>query len=206
MNPILDERALDYADKALKEKQWSPISEKNKILMALATGAAPVAVNTALGLRMGAGIIPKSLIMGALGYAIPSIINEALTKNDDERRGFLQSEFNRASNLPLSKEAGLPAVGSIVGKVGKYSLEGGKDFVRGVVSPIKGKTVGATALSIGSKAILGYGMYQGGKYIGQKYKKPGYVKYLRNNILAGNIKPEELSGADLEAVKNMGMK
>ena len=210
MNPVLDDTALEYADKALKEKQWESISEKNKILIALGMGAVAPATHKALGMRMGMGILPKALILGALGYAIPSIINEAIGKNDDERRGFLKSEFDRVSTNPFQKKSslvrGLPAVGSLFGKAVKFGLKGGADLARGVVSPIKGKTMGETALSIGSKALVGYGAYQGGKYIANKRRKPNYVDYLRNQVLAGNISPEELTASDLESVRKLGMK
>jgi hypothetical protein len=206
MNPILDERALEYADQALKEKEWEPISERNKILMALGMGAVPPATHAALGMRMGVGILPKSLIMGALGYAIPSIINEAMNKKVGDRREFLKSEFDRVSENPFQKEAGLPVLGRAFAKGTGYALQGGKDFLRGLVMPIKGKNLRETALSIGSKALLGYGAYQGGSFLTSKMKKPNYVNYLRNQVLAGQIKPEELSQRDLESVKTLGMK
>jgi hypothetical protein len=210
MNPVLDDKALEYADQALREKEWEPISEKNKILLALGMGAVPPATHAALGMRMGIGILPKSLIMGALGYAIPTIINQAMEKGVDERKEFMRQQFDKAMENPFQKRAdlvqALPTVGKIFGKGLKYSLQGGRDFLRGIAMPIKGKNISETALSLGSKAIAGYGLYQTGKFLAQKHRKPNYVDYLRNQVVAGNIKPEELSQRDLSAVQQLGMK
>jgi hypothetical protein len=204
MDPILDDRALEYTEKALREKEWEPVSEKHKLMMAAGTGMFPLALNRVLNHPMNASLVPKSLLMAAIGYAIPTVINNAMEKGEEERSEYLRNA--RLQDVFLKKEAALPTFGRATSKVMSGALDVGRDFLKGVVSPLKGKTMGETALSIGSKALVGYGAFSAGKYVVNKTKKPNYVNYLRNQVLAGNVRPEELTQRDLESIKNLGMR
>ena len=199
MNPILDDKALEYADQALRENEWAPIGNGTKAMIAAIMGMVPMATALIAGRRFSPSLIAPSLALGAAGYAIPSLVNDAIGKykdNPDEGRAFLESGFDR---INMQKTSG---IGS---KALKYIGQGGYDFARGIIAPIKGKTMGETALSVASKAVAGYGALQAGKYVYNKSRKPNYVNYLRNQVLAGNIKPEELNQYDLDSVKNLGM-
>ena len=207
MSPVLDDTALEYADKALKEKDWQPISDRNKVLSSAGMAIVPLLTNLILKKKIGLDLVPKTVVMGAMGYAIPSVINDAIKKKEEERREFLKNEFARISSNPLSKQASaLPSIGAGIAKAIKYTGQGVKDLGRGLLMPIRGNaTVGQTALSVGSKALLGYGAYKTGKAVMKDAHQPNYVDYLRNQVLAGNVKPAELSQRDLGAVRNLGM-
>jgi hypothetical protein len=72
--------------------------------------------------------------------------------------------------------------------------------------PLKGnKTMGQAALSVGSKALLGYGSYKTGKKVIEKAKTPNYITYLRNQVVAGNIKPQEMTEGDFASVRKLGL-
>lgn len=52
----------------------------------------------------------------------------------------------------------------------------------------------------------GYGGYKLYKNLSRPRSKQDYTTFLRNNIIAGNIKPEELTSTDLESVKKLGLR
>jgi len=98
----------------------------------------------------------------------------------------------------------LPMGGGRLGRVGRR-LAGRK-----TPFPLSHKLYGA-AIKGGTIA----GAYVGGKAIYKKlsgddtlkdgYTKEDYTAHLRNNLLAGHIKPEELSVEEMESVRNRGM-
>ena len=141
-------------------------------------------------------------LMAASGLAIPYMYNTAYDIKDDEKRREFLNKFRKHDLLKTSSYAGAGEA-ALVGI--KYLGKGLKDLARGVTMPIKGKTVGDTALSIGSKALVGYGAYKTGKKIAKTGKEYDYSTYLRNQVLAGNIKPGELTEDNINTVRRMGV-
>lgn len=53
---------------------------------------------------------------------------------------------------------------------------------------------------------MGYGAYKAQQSLLRPRSRQDYVTFLRNNILAGKISPEELSLHDMESVKRLGLR
>ena len=91
------------------------------------------------------------------------------------------------------------APGWVAGGVGK-----------GLTTPLWSKNVGipAKAWGLATQGAAGYGVYRGIKALNQKKRLSGtnYATMLRNNVLAGNLKSDELSQTDLLAVRRLGMR
>lgn len=78
--------------------------------------------------------------------------------------------------------------------------------------PSKPLGIATRAFGLGTLAGTGYGAYRGGKWAYRKYNQTHapvqrtYTAMLRNNLLAGNIRPEELGPEDMASVQRLGMK
>lgn len=203
---IIDDAILNYFNRSLAEKKYKPIGQPFAIGSSLALASIPLLKAKYRGTPYKAAI-PRSIMAGIIGYAIPTIVDKAITMNDQqEREAYLMQQAMKASFVEsLAKEASYAAFGNIAGKAIKMGAGLVKDFGRGLRMPIRGnKTMGETALSIGSKGVAAYGVYKAGDAIVQKAKQPNYVNYLRNQVLAGNIKPGEMTEEDLTAVRKLG--
>jgi hypothetical protein len=58
----------------------------------------------------------------------------------------------------------------------------------------------------GTVAGLGAGGYAGYKAATAPRSRPDYTTFLRNNLIAGNIQPQELNPQDLQSVRQLGMR
>jgi hypothetical protein len=216
------------------EKQFGPVPDKAKWAIASLLASMPFLtrkfiLRTPINPMLD---IPLAVASAAFGYSAPSLFNRYMEQkktNPASAAAFLEDVEKQQmdkmreavmadpikgpideivaqfrSKDPTQKTASLAGTANIFLKGGKGALNLGYDIARGVVAPLKGKTTRATALSIGSKAILGAGLYGTGKYIAKKARPPNYVTSLRNNILAGRLKPGELAPEDLAAVQKMG--
>lgn len=204
---IIDNTILNYFNRSMAEKKYKPIGQPFAIGSALALASLPMAVAAYMKAPYKK-MIPRSIAAGIIGYAIPTIVDKALTIDDkEEREAYLMQQAMKAGFVEsLAKEASYAAFGGFAGKAIKMGAGLVKDFGRGLKMPIKGnKTIGETALSVGSKGIAAYGVYKAGDAIIQRSKQPNYVNYLRNQVLAGNIKPEEMTESDLTAVRKLGV-
>ena len=129
MTNILDDKVLEYINGSLQKKEHKPISDSQKVLMATGMGIVPIITEAILRRKIDLNVIPKSIVMGAIGYAIPTMINVAMSHNDNERPSYLKSEFNKITTNPFSKTAALPAIGGLVSGGIRYALQGGKDLL-----------------------------------------------------------------------------
>ena len=168
--------------------------------------ALPATISKMMGHGLHAGLIPESVLLGAIGYIIPTMVNQSLESGHD-MTGAIEAVGDVASDPMgfdkrkfLEQMAAMPKTAGVLKGIASV----GHDFARGAVLPIRGnKTLQDTALSIGSKAAIGFGAYEAGKAIGKKARPLGYTQMLKNNILAGKIKPEELSQEDLKSVQEL---
>jgi len=73
-------------------------------------------------------------------------------------------------------------------------------------------TLSHKAFGLAVKGGAGYGLYRGGKAVYDTVKRNTdtgageYTTMLRNNMLSGNIQPNELSVEDMESVRQRGMR
>jgi len=130
--------------------------------------------------------------------------------------------FEKTSFLSTATRLGGTAAGKIVGRAAATAKGTGKFIGQGLM-PIKKIDTGLVtkrkllgrrgmlhAYSVrGGLGIAGVAGAVGGTRAFQSRRKlsgQNYTTFLRNNVLAGNIKPEQLSQADLVAVRRMGMR
>jgi len=75
---------------------------------------------------------------------------------------------------------------------------------------IKKAPIGALAFGTATKAVTAGGLYAGGKAVANAIQAPrsasNYTTSLRNNVLAGNIKPNELTSTETRGVQALGMR
>jgi hypothetical protein len=214
-----------------------------KVFNAAAWAAMPLVISALLKQRPSAVTALTSIGLGALGYNIPALWDQAVESGDVQAlesrvaetlipktaasispfikkmktsyaKGWFKNkargvgdQFKNLAKLPGEAIEPIRAVGGAMSVAGGAAINAGADLMRGFTMPIKGPmSVSDRALSIGSKALLGYGVYRGGKYVGKKMRgTDNYVKYLRNQVLAGNIKPGEIPAADQEAIRKLGI-
>ena len=121
--------------------------------------------------------------------------------------------FKEKSKDGFEKESGL--IGGVSGLIGK-TLKGTTGLLWKGVNPRVGlKSWQKTpfhrkALSFGVRGGVGVGALYGGYKGIQRMSGPrsgeNYTTLLRNNVLAGNVKPGELSQEDLISVKKLGLR
>jgi hypothetical protein len=120
--------------------------------------------------------------------------NEAVNK--------LKGSFDKPGNVS-EKTAGL--LGSAI----KGTVKGVGGLVGEGLRFGKKRPLGTRIWSGAFKAgLLGGGIYGANKMINKyKYRSgPNYTTFLRNQTMAGNIRPEELTESDLVNVRNLGMR
>ena len=92
-----------------------------------------------------------------------------------------------------------------MGSRGKFGRTGMRLAGRKTPFPLSHKVFGAA-----TKLTAGTGLFLGGRSIYRKIKDRDYPRdytaHLRNNLLAGNISPDELNPEEMEAVRTRGMK
>lgn len=99
--------------------------------------------------------------------------------------------------------------GAIVGGGSRAGLGLGRAIGRGLLPTKKGATVGGRVWGLGVKGAAAAGLYAGARGASKSVSNssgPTYTTMLRNNLLNRNIRPGELSTADAEAVRNLGMR
>ena len=93
---------------------------------------------------------------------------------------------------------------------GKTTGKLGKEYVSALTNlPWRGG-LGQRTFGLAVKGATGYGIYRGAKGLNRRYGGPqsgqNYTTFLRNQVLAGNIQPSELSQPDLISVRKLGLK
>jgi hypothetical protein len=209
---VLDQKALEYAGRALQERQWEPISPLGVGISTVSSALIPAALRLALGVPMTPmSVLPKTLLFGALGYLAPTIVNQFIKRHNEdpeaasrylaERFALTEQQFGKQASFAKF----LTGVGGKTFSGGKFIGKGLGELGKGVFMPLNPKGAQNKALSWVSKGLMGYGAYKGGKYVAKKLRRPDYVTYLRNQMLAGRISPAELSPGDLESVRSLGV-
>ena len=146
--------------------------------------------------------------------------NVGLISDEDAKKEVLRLKhpgdytYNSLSDLgstfvsPMNKEAGI--IGSTLGFIGKASVKVPFKFGQGLFN--RGATTkwGQKALTYSSRGVAAggmiYGGYKGIQALKEQRSGSDYTTHLRNNLLKGSIKPENLGQQDLIAVRKLGMK
>jgi hypothetical protein len=206
-------------------KNSKPLSRG--ILPSAAWGTLAAGEAALLGRMMGLSkrtIIPAAAASFAMGTVIPAAIN-GIRDNinsdeyDKEKVKDIFKSFMSGPSQIQEKLEGLmtkkSALTPIVVKSTKKILAGGgvlgKSYLKGLRKTPKNAPLGEKVFGGVAKGTAMYGAYVGGSklYKGLKDKKGSkrdYTTFLRNNMLAQNIRPSELSQVDHDAVIALGMK
>jgi len=150
------------------------------------------------------------------GKATKSDAQEAYTKLVEEESDVRKRSpilFNQKKRSLLKKEAKfLSVAANLTSKTVKSTLGGAAATAKGIGRGVMGSP-GTSKLqrvvSRGSVGILGAAGAVGGVgAIRSRRRLSGnnYTTFLRNNILAGNIQPAQLSQQDLVSVRRLGMR
>jgi len=179
-----------------------------------------IPIKPAISITLGAGIA---------GGTAPSLINTISAERRGEvpvgtaenlikeRQTFEKNVGAATAAFPtFKKESGLLTTSlSGLGKLTKWTAgTATKGIGTGLKTPwwVKGKKSGLgipeRAWGLAVHGAAGFGVYKGIKALHSRRRLSGtnYATMLRNNILAGNVKPDELSQADLLAVRRLGMR
>ena len=213
------------ADKVIKPDD-EPFGETNRDkLLAAGLGAmsgmvfsmAPILFKKKPRLR---NIIEDTLKGGVIGITAPTIANMILKeKRGDIPSSTIDEEFEKRRELeqdvdkviaayPFDKKAGLLTTPlRLVSKAGQNV--GGALWKGTLTNPFNKKLgIGERAWGLAVKGGMAYGGVKGISGIRNARQRSGtnYTSMIRNNTLAGNIKPGELSQADLLSIRQLGMK
>lgn len=190
--------------KSLEEERYKKYEPKtlHRLGSAAVIGSMPAITKFTFGRKLPVPLLPATTTMTALGYFMPDILKKIIERKSQGDEGPYLPDIDM-----LRKQSSLASVGKFTGKAFKFGAKGLKDILKGVTMPVfkKGMPLSERALSIASKGAAGYGAYKGGKYIAKKSQKPDYHTFLRNQILAGNIKPRQLSQHDMSQVLRRGI-
>jgi len=175
--------------------------------------------------------IPKSLMIGMpissafFGYFYPEIYNAALKNKrgeiPDQAAKNIMNTFNSGANR--IQERSFDVVDSIVKNagLGKVMLKGferlgggginvGKAIASGLKRTPKNAPWGEKAFGWATKGLALGAAAAGGATVAHKITAPrsqsNYNTFLRNNILAGNVSPEEVPISDAKYVNELGMR
>lgn len=214
-----------------KNDKIEDATTKDRLMWAALSGLASMAVTAAaprlIGRLMGKRLrIPLSvqaataLTASTTGYFSPDVRNTLI----EERSGKISRkdakktirEYGRLSSKiddstkdvaevmrnPLGKEASLFSAGKGLGTgVGKFIGQsvgfGGK--------PQLGEKIWRGAVKTGIVGGTIYGGYKIHQNVSNR-SKANYTTFLRNQLLAGNIKPNELRPKNIEEVRRLGMR
>jgi len=213
-----------YLKNAVKEDSYKSLKNdrfennlKNRLLLAGTGAATPLVLGKILG-GSKTNVLTASLLSGILGYLTIPTINKSLEmiesgKDDKDVSQF----FNQYQNIPMSNLEKNSSIPMLFKTVGKGLLTGTKEIGKGFMGPapwkatrtVAGKSVripiGERALSAVVKGGVLYGGAKGLKSVYDKSRPYDYHTHLRNNILAGNINPQELTGRNMQIVMKRGM-
>lgn len=208
-------------------------SVKSKLLWAGLSGIASLAATAAIPRLILKVRTPVPALLGGaatgalLGYLTPSLHNVVLEgKRGDVPEARARAVFKEAYNIPdkslaklqraarevkedMSKQSGIiSAAGRVVRGFGGAV---GKSFLPSRLGGFaKTAPVGVKAFKWGVRGAAGVGAVAGGMKLHRRFGGPrsgaDYTTMLRNNILAGKIRPEELSLADLASVQKLGLR
>jgi hypothetical protein len=175
-------------------------------------------------------LIPGSLSAATAGYFFPEHRNEIIDyhqhKNDkllkenlDKLHGSERNIYNRSkevsgsikNTIEMSKQSSImPFLGKAIGGVAKAGWKTGGAFARGLLPVSKTAPLGSRVMGKVSKGIaiggLGYGGYKGYQAVTRPVSESNYTTFLRNNILSGNIKADEITDRDKTQINNLGMR
>jgi len=221
-NKILTEQFEKALERSLESKQWPEVTSAQRVATTAIGAGAGAGIPIGLGKLLGKSsrakrlLIPSTLALGALGFMAPDIVNRLIKTyptNPALARKYIKKIPKQSEKLissVLNKTAGwniLTNVGALGGRALKYGAKGALEVGRGLTLPVfaKGMPVSERALSVASKGLVGYGAFKGGKKLLAPPPPADYITYLRNQILAGNIRPEELNQNELGRVMKRGI-
>ncbi len=210
--------------KTMPDFKDNPDDLKHRLTMAGSVGAASGAIYHG-GAMLVKKIKPSWGIKPSLAVTIPAILTGMATGyfSPDLERMVKKVREGKETKEELHKYVAMPF------KVHKKSYEASqinpfekKAFIRGIAKGIagagrmylkglmpapKGSSFLRRAAGWGVKGATGFGAYAGVKSL---YNRPSsgenYTTYLRNQMLRGNIKPEELSQQDMANVGRLGLR
>lgn len=225
--PSLEYRALSR----LVPPDADPVeaTRKDKLLWA-GFGSISGAIASALVPIVFKKRIDPRTIMGAAaagimaGYSAPNLANTILKeKRGDVEAGTAERLFkaydkdqNKVRNkietaFKFKKHSSLASAATPVVKFTGKALKGaGSSAWHGITqNPFNPKAgFGEKMWGIAMKGAVGTGAYIGANKLVKRRQLsgPNYTTMLRNNVLAGNITPTEMSQPDLVAVRRLGMR
>ena len=167
-------------------------------------------------------LVLSSLSGATLGYFHPELRNATIDyhqhKNENKLkeaiRPYINSEKNvrkRGNDLlktdEMSKESGL--VGSVLRGAGNVASTVGKTFWGGLKfggNPSFTQKVTRFAVKGAVVGGAGYGGYKGYQAVARPQSTGNYTTFLRNNIIAGNISPNETTDREKSQINDLGMR
>jgi len=145
----------------------------------------------------------KGIISNEEAVAIYKEMNDSQKYLDK----YISKHMDKTAASKSLFSAGLKGTSKFLGRTGRKL--GGEYFRSLTQLPWKGG-LGERTFGLATKGLTGYGLYQGAKGLHRRYGGPvsgaNYTTFLRNQILAGNVKPSELSQSDLMSVRRLGLK
>ena len=198
-------------------------------LVGLLTAAGTIGANKFFKLNAPRPIIASTIAAAtAAGFMAPDAYNAVLkNKNKVEELSNLQKMESRigyhAGDIysryeELNKSAGWggaikPAlnIGSkVIGGVGRTAATAGQLFLHGMKKVPKEAGLPEKAFGAATKLVAAGGATLAGKKAYDVLKAPrsegNYDTFLRNNLMAGNIKPQEVPQSDMAGVQRLGMR
>lgn len=183
----------------------------------------------------GKQIVPKKALIGAaltgtaLGYFYPETHNsvidyrrgeisrkaaENIIKNMNSRPLYVQKKYNELEK-EITKESGFGnflsrGVAGGINAAGRGVRAVGKATLSGFMPTHPGSSFGEKMFGYTVKGFGIGGVGYGGMKLKQKLTAPSsnnnYTTILRNNILAGNISPNEVPSSDARFINELGMR
>lgn len=119
-----------------------------------------------------------------------------------------RQQIKTAGLMQFVAKGAAKGTATLAGAVGKSLTPGG--WTRYYRRAGKSVPFGVSAFKWGVRGTAAYGGVRGGMALHSQLSGPrsreNYTTLLRNNVLAGNIHPSELSPQDLASVQNLGLK
>lgn len=159
-------------------------------------------------------IIPSA----AAGYFTLPLMHKLKKDQDESGDNLMKKQSNYKELLKdfiiderMEKNS---SIGHFLKAIGKGAFKttktGLKEGLKGLKAPMpwkKGMSLGDRALSFGTKGLAGYGTYKGAKglYKAHNPTPHDYHTHLRNNILAGNLQPEQIPQRNMRIVMERGL-
>ena len=172
-------------------------------------------------------IVALGIAGGVAGFASPSIVNRIKKQMQEGKKNKAgEIAFQHANDLlnykkivedSANKHFGIQKhafIGAAARRVGSMALGAGgflgSTWMRGMAGAPKSSGFATKALStgirLGTAGAIGYGAYRGYKALSAPRSGANYTTYLRNQMLAGNIKSDEVPVEDLEQVRKLGLR